>query len=94
MDRERAGELELAGGVLDADLYGPLLWPRLRTWQAMVVAGIGASLAVEAAQLLISATVGYTYRIADVDDVIINTIGVMVAYAIYRLGRENSVSSG
>jgi len=66
-------------------VYGPFLWPRLRRWQATLMAGIGASLAVEAAQLLISTALGYTYRIADVDDVIFNAAGVMLGYAVYRL---------
>ena len=66
-------------------VYGPFLWPRLRRAQAVLMAGIGASLAVEAAQLLISTALGYTYRIADVDDVIFNAAGVMLGYAVYRL---------
>ena len=66
-------------------LYGPLLWRGLRGWQPMLVAGIGASMAVEVAQLLISTGLGYTYRVADIDDVIINAAGVMAAYGIYRL---------
>jgi len=66
-------------------VYGPFLWPRLRRWQAVLMAGIGASLAVETAQLLISTALGYTYRVADVDDVIFNAAGVMLGYAVYRL---------
>ncbi len=41
------------------------------------MAGIGASIAVESAQLLISAALGYTYGVADVDDVLFNAAGVM-----------------
>lgn len=66
-------------------IYGPFLWPRLRTWQGVLLAGIGASIAIESAQLLISAALGYTYRVADVDDVIFNSAGVMAGYGASRV---------
>jgi glycopeptide antibiotics resistance protein len=45
--------------------------------------GVGAS--IEAIQLVISLIVGYPYRTIDITDVIMNTSGFLVGYAIFRL---------
>lgn len=66
-------------------LYGPLLWPRMRSWKVAVVLGMATSLAVELLQLGISTYLGYTYKIADVDDVILNTVGVALGYLAFRV---------
>ena len=88
-DGRHAAVLRLAlGNVLalaPLGIYGPFLWPRMRTWPGALAAGIGASIGVETAQLLISTALGYTYRIADVDDILFNAAGVLAGYAGYRL---------
>lgn len=66
-------------------LYAPLLWHRFRTWRTVLALGVGVSLGIEGVQFMISTILGFTYKIADVDDVIVNTIGVMGAYLGYRL---------
>lgn len=97
-DGRLAAVLRLALGNLLAlaplGIYGPLLWPGLRSWQVVLVAGIGASTAIESAQLLISAALGYTYRVADVDDVLFNAAGVMAGYAVYRLLARRQADPG
>lgn len=62
---------------------GPLLWPRLRSWRVMLLAGLAVSLTVELLQLGISMFLGYTYKIADIDDLIFNTAGVMLGYLVF-----------
>ena len=88
-DGRHAAVIRLAIGNLIAlaplGIYGPFLWPRLRTWQGVLLAGVGVSIGIESAQLLVSGALGYTYRVADVDDVIFNAAGVMAGYAAYRL---------
>lgn len=66
-------------------LYGPLLWPRMRSWKVAVVVGLAISLAVELLQLGISTYLGYTYKIADIDDLILNTAGVALGYLGFRV---------
>ena len=61
-------------------IYAPLLIRRLRRWHLTVLAGLAFSLLVESIQLAISTVLGFTYKIADVDDVILNTGGVAVGY--------------
>lgn len=49
-------------------------------WLAL---GIGVS--IEAMQLVISLLIGYTYRVVDITDVMMNTLGFLLGYGIFRL---------
>jgi glycopeptide antibiotics resistance protein len=40
---------------------------------------------IEAAQLVISLALGYPYRVIDVNDAILNALGVLIGYALFRL---------
>lgn len=66
-------------------IYVPVLWPRMRAWRSVLALGLCVSVAIEALQFLISAFLGFTYKIVDADDVLINTAGVMAGYLLYRL---------
>ena len=57
----------------------PLLW-RLKGWQ-VVLTGAGISLFIEAAQLFLP-------RSTDIDDLILNTLGVLLGLLCYRLLRK------
>ena len=52
-----------------------------------MLAGIAFSLIVETTQLAISVLLGFTYKIADIDDLILNSAGVVVGYAGFLLLR-------
>jgi glycopeptide antibiotics resistance protein len=54
---------------------------RRSSWLAVVLIGFGLSTAIELTQLAISLAVGYGYRSADIDDVIVNTSGTAVGLA-------------
>jgi glycopeptide antibiotics resistance protein len=62
----------------------PILWPSRRSLIAVVSAGLAISLALEAVQVTLSLLIGAPYRVADVDDVIINVLGVALGYGLYR----------
>jgi glycopeptide antibiotics resistance protein len=74
--------------LLPLGVYLPLLMPMARRFLVTVLVGLGVSFAIEIGQLGISAILGYTYKIADVDDLILNTTGVAVGYGIYRVGSK------
>jgi glycopeptide antibiotics resistance protein len=77
----------LVGNVLAFVPFGvflPLLWPGRRSLISVVAAGVAISLALEAVQLGLSLLIGAPYRVADVDDVIINVLGVALGYGLYR----------
>ena len=63
----------------------PLAAPSLGRFWRMLVAGLAFSVAIELAQLAVSAGLGYAYRVSDIDDVILNLAGVLTGYAAYRL---------
>ena len=56
----------------------PLLWKEFRSRKAMGITGFLVSLGIELAQLL-------NYRISDVDDLIMNTLGALLGYALLIL---------
>ena len=75
----------LAGNVIVFMPFGflvPVIWPRLGRPLRMLLAGLLLSGAVELSQLAISLYLGYWYRMADVDDVLLNTCGVLLGFAL------------
>ena len=59
----------------------PIVYKRLNTFWKVLLTGIGMSLCIELIQLPFSA------RATDIDDLILNTIGVIVGYGIVALIR-------
>lgn len=77
----------LVGNLLAFAPFGvflPIIWPRWRSLISVVAAGLAISLALETVQLGLSMLIGAPYRVADVDDVIINVLGVALGYGLYR----------
>lgn len=56
----------------------PFLWKKYSTLRATLVFGFSMSLAIELLQIL-------TYRATDINDLIANTIGVVLGYFVFRL---------
>jgi glycopeptide antibiotics resistance protein len=77
----------LLGNVLALIPFGiflPMVWPRFRSVTAMLAVALAISLGIEAGQLGLSLLIRYPYRAADVDDVLLNVIGMILGYAAYR----------
>ena len=70
--------------LLPLGIYGPILMPRLRSVPAMLLAGAGVSALIELGQLAVATAYGFPVRVADVDDVVLNTVGVLVGYLLWR----------
>ena len=76
---------QLVGNVLAFVPLGILL-PLVigKLWRSLFVVFISAvclSAAIEIGQLTVSLSLGYGYRAADIDDVILNTLGALLGYA-------------
>lgn len=56
----------------------PLLWRRWQRFLSVLLAGLFFSLTIETIQLFI-------HRSVDIDDILLNTLGVVLGYGIYRL---------
>lgn len=59
-------------------LLAPLVWPQLGRLGRIILAGFSFSLLIELSQLV-------NCRSSDVDDLIMNTLGAVVGFALYRL---------
>jgi glycopeptide antibiotics resistance protein len=54
-----------------------------RSLLLVLLVGVGVSVAIEAGQLAASMWLGFAYRTADIDDVIVNVCGAIVGYVLY-----------
>jgi len=59
----------------------PLLWARWDGPLRTLALGLLVSGGIELAQLSASLALGFPYRVADVDDVLLNTVGTVVGFA-------------
>jgi glycopeptide antibiotics resistance protein len=76
----------LGGNVLTLAPLGfllPFSAPRRATWPRMAAAALLFPLGIESAQLGVSLALGYSYRVTEVDDVLLNFAGVLLGYAAY-----------
>lgn len=73
--------LNITGNILLFSPIGfavPLFWDRWRSFKKVLLLGLAVTLFIEIIQLFIG-------RSTDVDDVILNTIGVLLGYGIFSL---------
>ncbi|WP_158539770.1 VanZ family protein [Gordonibacter sp. 28C] len=59
----------------------PFVWPRVGRMLPVVTFGLGLSLLIELSQL-------FNNRTTDVDDLVANTLGTLVGFAVYALWRD------
>lgn len=65
----------------------PLLRPSRDSWGRIALVGLAVSLVIELTQLCLSLLMGFPFRVADVDDVILNLFGTLLGYLALRSGR-------
>lgn len=70
--------------ILPLGIYGPMRWEALRPLPAAVVAGVVASGFIELGQLGLATGYGFPIRVADIDDLLLNTLGVALGWLIWR----------
>ena len=81
----------LGGNVLVFVPFGlllPAIWPRLDGVWRMALVGVAVGISIEFMQLAVSLALGSWYRMSDVDDVILNTAGVLLGYGLWRALRR------
>jgi glycopeptide antibiotics resistance protein len=77
---------QLFGNVLalvPLGIYGPALWPALRDWRRFVVIAAALAVGIEITQYAGSLMEGFTYRVTDVDDAIMNAGGAIAAFYLW-----------
>jgi glycopeptide antibiotics resistance protein len=79
---------QLGGNVLffvPIGLLLPIGWRRARTFIVTVLVGLSMTVAIELAQLVMTYTLPVWPRWADVDDVFLNVLGVIMGWTVWRL---------
>ena len=71
--------------LLPLGVLVPVAFPWFRDWRRFVVLALGASVAIEFGQYLQRA-LGVAFRSVDIDDVILNTLGAVLGFAIFCAG--------
>jgi glycopeptide antibiotics resistance protein len=74
--------------LLPLGLFGPLVLPWLSRWWRVALVAALVSACIEVTQLLIPD------RSADVDDVLLNTLGALLGYGLLRLVRRPGTRHG
>jgi len=54
----------------------------------MAVAALLFPLGIELAQLAVSLALGYSYRVTEIDDVLLNFVGVLLGFAVHLVARR------
>ena len=78
-----AGPIDVVGYLLNVVLFVPLgfllplLWPKENRFWKILLAGVSFSLLIELSQLL-------NLRSTDIDDLLLNTLGAAIGFALYR----------
>ena len=71
---------------MPAGFFLPILFPKQNTFIRALKVGFLLTLAIEALQLLLSLTLIHgRYKIFDVDDLILNTLGFMIGFLLVSL---------
>ncbi|MCP4307619.1 MAG: VanZ family protein [bacterium] len=84
---EVANRGQIIRNVLVAIPFGFGAWFVFRrpTATRVTIAGFAASLLVETAQLGIGGLIGFMYRVVDVNDLILNTLGFLIGIAMFAV---------
>ena len=62
-----------------------VLFKKCRNIKATFISRVCFSLIIELSQFIISLFLGYTYKITDIDDLILNSFGALLGFFIYKL---------
>lgn len=80
---------QLGGNLLllaPMGLLVPIAWRAARPFWRTVAWGIAVSIAIEGLQFLFGVLAGEFYRVVDIDDVILNVLGVVAGRIVFAVG--------
>jgi glycopeptide antibiotics resistance protein len=80
--------IQVVGNIILTTPLGfllPIINKNSRNIKTACTLAILIPITIELSQYLISLALGFTYRITDIDDIILNFMGVMIGFIIWRL---------
>lgn len=63
----------------------PLIWKSKNNFKKALLIWVICSFSIELLQYLISLLLGFNYKITDVDDILLNTLGFIIWFFLYNL---------
>jgi glycopeptide antibiotics resistance protein len=87
---------QLGGNVValaPLGIYAPALWPALRDRRRFVFVAVAFAVGIELTQYAGSLIEGFTYRVTDVDDAIMNATGAIAAFALWPPFRRSALAA-
>jgi glycopeptide antibiotics resistance protein len=79
--RQIGGNLIL---LLPLGYFLPVIFKRISNFKKVLLICFICSLGIELMQYCISSILGFTYKISDINDVILNTTGAILGYLIFK----------
>lgn len=70
--------------LLPLGILAPVLWKKFRSLKSCFILGIITSLSIEFLQL-IEGLLKLGFRIVDIDDLILNVLGLVIGYSLYKI---------
>lgn len=67
----------------------PLIWKSINIFKKSLLIGVFLSLGIEILQYIISLLLGFNYKVTDLDDVLLNTIGFIIGFFLYNLFKKS-----
>jgi glycopeptide antibiotics resistance protein len=80
--------------LMPVAVYAPELWPRLRDRRWFAAVALAFAVGIELTQLAGSLLEGFTYRVTDVDDAIMNAGGSVAGFFVWRRAVERGPIRG
>lgn len=71
--------------LLPFGFFLPCLSKKLNYIRRVFIGSLIFSMIIESSQFIISLILGYSYKVTDIDDLILNVIGGILGYAIFKL---------
>ncbi|MDD4151929.1 MAG: VanZ family protein [Candidatus Gracilibacteria bacterium] len=65
--------------------FVPFIWKKYIFIKKSIFVGLISSLSIEITQYIISLILGFNYKSADIDDILLNTIGFIFGIILFRL---------
>ncbi len=82
--------IQLFGNIAMTVPFGILVLLALKkpNWWKLLLIALALPIVIESAQAIIGFSINSMYRMVDIDDVILNALGVYIGYGICKIGRN------
>ncbi|MDD3646620.1 MAG: VanZ family protein [Candidatus Gracilibacteria bacterium] len=74
---------------LPMGFFIPLIWKSKDYFKKALLIGLGFSFCIELLQYIISLILGFNYKVTDIDDILLNTLGFIIGFFLYKLFQKS-----